>query len=63
MEAVKKRRMPKPPGSKTMRLALRRAASGDNPAARDLAYTMAERQRDAQTRTSPGYAAYMKSKR
>lgn len=49
-----------------IRDAMRRAVSDGSPAARDLAYSLAERQRDAQmtsARTSPGYADYVKSRR
>lgn len=50
----------------SMREAMRRAATKDGAAARDLAYSLAKRQRDAQrapARTSPGYADYIESRR
>jgi hypothetical protein len=55
---------PRPRPNQAMRDAVKRAVAADTPAAKSIAYGLAERQRDerAAPRTSPGFDRYWKAK-
>jgi hypothetical protein len=56
---------PRPRPNQAMRDAVKRAVAADSPAARDMAHTLAERQRDerAAPRQSEGYSRFMATRR